>query len=98
MISQWDNPGNPDFRCPLCRHIQSWQLHKVAGIVPEVIDLWDNLDLVTFEEAQAHPIVPLEGTLDDDLENFKELYWATEAGLIELSEMVSLGLISCECK
>ncbi|ESZ95577.1 hypothetical protein SBOR_4057 [Sclerotinia borealis F-4128] len=81
----WDNSGNPDFRCPLCRHTQSWQLHKVAGIVPEVIDLWDNVDLVGKEEATIHPIVQMEGT-PDDIEGFKELYWENEASHLALSE------------
>ncbi|KAG4035242.1 hypothetical protein MFRU_001g00130 [Monilinia fructicola] len=82
----WDNPGNPDFRCPLCRHVQSWQLHQVAGIVPEAIDLWDNNDLVDAAELAAHPIVQMEGTPWDDGEGFRELYWSSEAQHLNNSE------------
>ncbi|TGO24385.1 hypothetical protein BPAE_0104g00150 [Botrytis paeoniae] len=81
----WDNPGNPDFRCPLCRHTQSWELHKVAGIVPEVVDLWDNVDLVDAAEVSRHPIVQMEGT-PADVEGFKELYWESEAAHLAESE------------
>ncbi|KAF7956890.1 hypothetical protein EAE96_004214 [Botrytis aclada] len=82
----WDNPGNPDFRCPLCRHTQSWELHKVAGIVPEAVDLWDNVDLVDAGEVAKHPIVQMEGT-PDDVEGFKEWYWESEAAHLAESEM-----------
>ncbi|TGO55619.1 hypothetical protein BCON_0089g00140 [Botryotinia convoluta] len=81
----WDNPGNPDFRCPLCRHIQSWELHKVAGIVPEAVDLWDNVDLVDAAEVSRHPIIQMEGT-PADVEGFKELYWESEAAHLAESE------------
>ncbi|TEY32566.1 hypothetical protein BOTCAL_0723g00010 [Botryotinia calthae] len=81
----WDNPGNPDFRCPLCRHTQSWELHKVAGIVPEAVDLWDNVDLVDAAEVSKHPIVQMEGT-PADFEGFKELYWESEAAHLSESE------------
>ncbi|TGO10976.1 hypothetical protein BTUL_0120g00140 [Botrytis tulipae] len=81
----WDNPGNPDFRCPLCRHTQSWELHKVAGIVPEAVDLWDNVDLVDAAEVSKHPIVQMEGT-PADVEGFKELYWESEAAHLAQSE------------
>ncbi|TGO63454.1 hypothetical protein BOTNAR_0100g00140 [Botryotinia narcissicola] len=81
----WDNPGNPDFRCPLCRHTQSWELHKVADIVPEAVDLWDNVDLVDAAEVSKHPIVQMEGT-PADVEGFKELYWESEAAHLAQSE------------
>ncbi|KAJ8071551.1 hypothetical protein OCU04_001865 [Sclerotinia nivalis] len=81
----WDNPGNPDFRCPLCRQTQSWQLHEVAGIIPEALDLWDNVDLVDAEEVAIHPIVQMEGTPADE-EGFKELYWESEAARLNASE------------
>lgn len=67
--------------------LQSGQLHDVAGIVPEVIDLWDNIDLVSTKEVAARGIG--EG-LWPDQEGFREPYWESEAAHLYYSETVSL--------
>ncbi|KAI9644903.1 hypothetical protein NHQ30_006937 [Ciborinia camelliae] len=66
-----------------CARAASWELHEVAGIVPECIDLWDNIDLVDTNEYRLHPIVSHEGT--EDQWGFRELYWHSEATHLNMS-------------
>ncbi|RAL66327.1 hypothetical protein DID88_005997 [Monilinia fructigena] len=79
-------PGTPISDALFVDMLQSWQLHQVAGIVPEAIDLWDNNDLVDAAESAAHPIVLMEGTPWDNGEGFRELYWSSEAQNLSNSE------------
>jgi len=49
----WDNDRRYRMDCPLCR--KNWRLDEVAGIKPEVLDVWDNERVLIAHEARAHP-------------------------------------------
>jgi hypothetical protein len=66
----WDNDRRYKMDCPLCR--KNWRLDEVAGIKPEVLDVWDNERVLIAHEASAHP-------------DIGELYGMTEGAQVELS-------------
>ena len=70
----WDMEGQHTFRCVNCRQVK-WALHEVAGITPEVLDVWDNNELATETDPIPNPDFTLQNCL----------YWENEHSLLDSS-------------
>lgn len=74
--TMWDRPGVSTFACPMCRTGSvKWSLHEQAGIIPEVLDVWENEMIVGENTARRHP--------DTTEEN--DIYWIHENERLALS-------------